>query len=420
MKLLHAADLHIDSPMLGLVRYPGSPEEQLRTATRDALCNLVDLALKEEVTAVLLAGDVYDGDWPEMNTGLFFTQQMQRLAEADVPVFMISGNHDAQNKMTRSLRLPPNVHWFDSAEPGCKVREDIGLAVHGQSFAQAAVTDNLAARYPPPRRDLFNVGLLHTALDGDRPGGHQPYAPCSLEQLVNHGYDYWALGHIHQRSVEHDDGGVRVVFPGNLQGRHARETGAKGCTLITVDGDLKAVGDIERRELDTSVRWHRVEVDMADASDLEEACALVERELADQVADHAVHGRLDAVRVVATGASQAHSELLGRQEEFTGNVRQISQQSRFSSVWIEKAGVRTRHPERWMPPEQVADVLEGLREEGHRLGADAERVRELVERTRLRTRLPRELVAHFDEDGWAERTAGEAVEMLTVLLEGNR
>ncbi|OLT26300.1 hypothetical protein BJF83_21655 [Nocardiopsis sp. CNR-923] len=416
MKLLHAADLHIDSPMRGLVRYPGAPEEHLRGAARNALRNLVGLALDEQVTAVLLAGDVYDGTWPDVNTGLFFTQQMQLLREADIPVFMISGNHDAENKMTVSLQLPDNVHRFDSAEAGTKVREDLGLAVHGQSFAQRDVTDNLAAGYPQARSNLFNVGLLHTALDGDRSSGHRPYAPCSLEQLVNRGYDYWALGHIHKREVKNADG-VHVVFPGNIQGRHARETDAKGCTLVTVDAHLRVVGQPKHRDLDTSARWHRLEVDMGSASTMDEACALVEKELADRVADQAIDGRVDAVRVVATGASEAHSELLGQQESFIGNVREISQQGRFSSVWIEKVGVRTSRPERWLPPEQVADAVEGIREEGGRLGGDTSRVRELLDRTRLRAKLPRELTEVFDQDGWAERTAEEAVEMLTVLLE---
>ncbi|MBB6119203.1 metallophosphoesterase [Nocardiopsis algeriensis] len=416
MRLLHAADLHIDSPMRGLVRYPGAPDEQLRTAARDALRNLVDLALEEQVTAVLLAGDVYDGTWRDVSTGLFFTAQMERLQEADVPVFMISGNHDAENKMTMSLRLPANVHRFGSREAATVVREDLGLAVHGQSFGQADVRDNLAASYPGAHSGLFNVGLLHTALEGDR--NHSPYAPCSLEQLVNHGYDYWALGHIHKRSVEHGDG-VHVVFPGNLQGRHAQETGAKGCTLVTVDGASGAAA-LEHRDLDSSARWHEVRVDMGGAADMDDACVLVEKALAEEVADSAREGRVDAVRVVATGASEAHPVLSGRREEFTANVRQISQQGHFASVWVEKVRVATRRPDRWLPPEQVADLVEDLREEGARLGSDSDRVRRLVESTRLRTKLPRELTDVFDDGAWAEGTAREAVEALTVLLEGNR
>ncbi|MDZ7615944.1 MAG: DNA repair exonuclease, partial [Patescibacteria group bacterium] len=100
MKFIHAADVHLDSPLQGLMRYEGAPADEIRAATRRALENLVALALEEDVAFVLIAGDVYDGDWKDHNTGLFFASQMARLREADIPVVMISGNHDAANKMT--------------------------------------------------------------------------------------------------------------------------------------------------------------------------------------------------------------------------------------------------------------------------------------------------------------------------------
>ncbi|MDE3719939.1 DNA repair exonuclease [Nocardiopsis sp. N85] len=414
MKLLHAADLHIDSPLRGLDRYPGAPAEHLRNATRTAVDNLVDLALEEGVTAVLLAGDIYDGSWRDVNTGLYFTKQMRRLREADIRVFMISGNHDAENKMTMKLTLPDNVHLFPSEKAGSSVHEDLGLAVHGQSFAQAKVTDDLAAGYRPAAPGLFNVGLLHTSLNG-RPG-HDRYAPCNLEQLVDHGYDYWALGHIHKREVVHGDG-VHVVFPGNTQGRHAGETGDKGCTLITVDG-AGAVEGLEHRDLDTAARWHEVRVDMTGALDLDDACHLVERDLQRRVTDHAVDGRVDAVRVVAVGAGEAHSALLTRREEFTAEVRGLSQD--YPSVWIEKVRVDTSRPRERVASEQFAGLVADVREEAARLADDPERVREVLAGAGLRGRLPAEVRTSFEEDGWAERMAGGAADLLVAMLEESR
>ncbi|NUU22496.1 MAG: DNA repair exonuclease, partial [Streptomycetaceae bacterium] len=179
MKLLHAADLHIDSPLRGLSRYPGAPAEEFRSAVRRALENLVDLAVHEGVDAVLLAGDVYDGDWKDYRTGLFFGAQMQRLREADIRVCMVAGNHDAQSKITKELRLPENVHRFSTAQPETKEYEDLGLAVHGQGFAERDVTDNLALAYPKARDGCLNIGLLHTALEGA--DGHDTYAPCRVD-----------------------------------------------------------------------------------------------------------------------------------------------------------------------------------------------------------------------------------------------
>ncbi|MDT0327546.1 metallophosphoesterase family protein [Nocardiopsis lambiniae] len=414
MKLLHAADLHIDSPLRGLDRYPGAPAEHLRNATRTAVDNLVSLALEEEVTAVLLAGDIYDGSWRDVNTGLYFTKQMRRLREADIRVFMISGNHDAENKMTMRLTLPDNVHLFPSESADSSIHEDLGLAVHGQSFAQAKVTDDLAAGYRPAAPGLFNVGLLHTSLNG-RPG-HDRYAPCNLEQLVDHGYDYWALGHIHKREVVHGDG-VHVVFPGNTQGRHAGETGDKGCTLVTVDG-AGAVEGLEHRDLDTAARWHEVRVDMTGALDLDDACHLVERDLQRRVTDHAVDGRVDAVRVVAVGAGEAHSALLTRREEFTAEVRGLSQD--YPSVWIEKVRVDTSRPRERVASERFAGLVADVREEAARLADDPERVREVLDGAGLRGKLPAEVRTSFEEDGWAERMAGGAADLLVAMLEESR
>src|SRR5690349_16787907 len=100
-KFLHAADVHLDSPLKGLARYEGAPADEIRGATRRAFDNLVELAIQEEAAFLLLAGDLYDGDWKDYNTGLFFVSRMRRLEEAGIPVFLISGNHDAASQITR-------------------------------------------------------------------------------------------------------------------------------------------------------------------------------------------------------------------------------------------------------------------------------------------------------------------------------
>ena len=146
---IHASDLHLDSPLKGLEVYEGAPDiEEIRNATRQALVNLVDFALNEEVPLVLFAGDLYDGDWPDFSTGLFFAQQMHRLSQAGIRVAIVWGNHDAQNKMTKSLVMPENVKIFSARKPETLVYEDINVAVHGQSYAAAETIRNLAIDYP--------------------------------------------------------------------------------------------------------------------------------------------------------------------------------------------------------------------------------------------------------------------------------
>src|SRR5262245_22532176 len=199
MKFVHAADLHLDSPLRGLVRYDGAPVERMRAATRHALVNLVDLCLAEDAAFLLLAGDLFDGDWRDYGTGLFFLSEMARLRPAGIHVYLVRGNHDAASHVTRYLKLPEHVHELSWRRPETLVLEDRGVAIHGQSFATRAVTEDLATHYPDAIRDLLNVGLLHTCADGRE--GHERYAPCSVETLRNKGYDYWALGHVHAREV---------------------------------------------------------------------------------------------------------------------------------------------------------------------------------------------------------------------------
>ncbi|HET9931307.1 MAG TPA: DNA repair exonuclease, partial [Polyangiaceae bacterium] len=253
MKFVHAADLHIDSPLRGLERYQGAPVEIIRGATRRAVEHLVDLCLEEGVKLLVLCGDLYDGDWKDYSTGLFFCQQMARLREADVVVAWIRGNHDAASRLTQHLRPTDNVHELSHARPITLEREidGVSVALHGQGFSKAKVTEDLTDRYPAPVSGAFNLGLLHTALDGRE--GHDAYAPCRVESLINKGYDYWALGHVHQREQVNRE--PWIIFPGNLQGRHARETGKKGATLVTVSGGR--VTEVEARALD-EVRWAHV------------------------------------------------------------------------------------------------------------------------------------------------------------------
>ena len=148
MKIVHAADLHIDSPLRGLSRYPNAPVDVIRNATRRAFENLIDLCLQERVALLLLAGDVFDGNWRDYSTGMFFAAQLARLRQGGVRVVTVRGNHDAKSQITRELRLPENVTELSTRKPETKVFEDLGIAVHGQGFAAREVPEDLVVRYP--------------------------------------------------------------------------------------------------------------------------------------------------------------------------------------------------------------------------------------------------------------------------------
>ncbi|RTZ97416.1 MAG: DNA repair exonuclease [Deltaproteobacteria bacterium] len=333
MKFIHAADIHLDSPLRRLEAYEGMPVEEIRQASRRAFENLIDLALGESVAFVLIAGDLFDGDWKDYNTGLYFIRQVRRLDDAGIRLLIVSGNHDAAGQVTRMLPYPDNTHVFSAKKPETIIIDDLNVAIHGQSFLKPAVKDNLTRRYPEPVAGYLNIGLLHTSLTGRE--GHESYAPCTIEDLQNRGYDYWALGHVHQAEVICDT--PPIVFPGCIQGRHIRESGIKGCVLVTVDDSASITH--ENRTLDV-IRWEAVTVSLTGTSTEPECLARLEDTL-----DAAVrqHEPLPVItRIIFTGATKAHEQITGNPAHWKQVVRSSALARFGETVWIEKIKVKTR------------------------------------------------------------------------------
>ncbi len=332
MRFLHCADLHLDSPLRGLERYEGAPVEAVRGATRRAFENLVECAIREHVDFVVIAGDLYDGDWPDFNTGLCFAKGMARLGESGIAVYAVRGNHDAASKLTKSLPLPSNVHLFPDRAAKTLLDDGLGLAVHGQSFATAAVLDDLADGYPDAVRGYFNLGLLHTSLTG-RPG-HEPYAPTSGQVLRSKHYDYWALGHVHAREIVSRD--PWIVFPGNPQGRNIREQGAKGCALVTVDEERIVA---QPMALDV-LRWAELRVDVAGVPDLDALLELAANRVRAALAR--ADGRILGLRVGLMGAAPVHRDIAARPDVLAEQLRALALDVSQGEAWLEKIDIRVR------------------------------------------------------------------------------
>jgi predicted phosphodiesterase len=382
VKLVHAADLHLDSPLLGLERYPGAPVEVIRGATRRAFEGLIDLCLAEGAALLLVAGDVYDGDWKDYSTGLFFVGQLNRLREIGTRVVIVRGNHDAASQITRHLRLPEHVLELDHGRASTRVFDELGIAVHGQSFRDRSVKSNLAMAYPEPVRGALNVGVLHTSVTG-RPG-HDDYAPCTIDTLVGKGYDYFALGHVHRREVLST--APWVVFPGNLQGRHVKETGPKGATLITVDAGR--ITSVEPRALDV-VRWSVCGVDAREASNPDDVLDLARAAIGQQV--EAADGRTVAARIAVAGATRAHSSLVAGADRWEAELRAAATEYA-DDIFLERVVLGTEAEldvlalaDRRDAIGQVARALVGLRSD-----ADG-RASLLAELADLKAKLPSEV-----------------------------
>lgn len=420
-KILHAADIHLDSPLQKLGSYEGAPADQIRRASRHALENLVRLAVDEAVDLVVVAGDLYDGDWPDQNTGLFFVAQANKLVEAGIPLVVIRGNHDAANRMTSSLPLPRNPDGSEimmrSDKVDLRLFESMGVAVHGRSFLNRVESDNLAATYPPPIGGMFNIGLLHTSLNGIE--GHDPYAPCSPVELADKHYDYWALGHVHARGNHAIEGAAPVVFSGNLQGRHIRECGPKGCMIVEVDDRNRC--ELQFRELDV-VRWQLCQMDVSQIRHLDEIHDRFQTWLSDTLPD--CGERLLVVRVELVGATDLNHLLRRNQTQVMSSLQSIAVSHGRGKTWLEQLKIRCVEKASAASPVEMEGPLASLTAVIEQLKRE-DALPDLIqdELQALHKKLPPELtgddpVLPLDDADWvAELLESASAEVLARLLQ---
>jgi len=345
---IHAADLHLGSPFQGLALKDAGVAEMFIEASRKAFAALVDQALERKVDFFIVAGDVYDGDWKDNKIGLFFNREVARLERGGIPVFLLKGNHDAESVITRTITLPANVSDFPVAKPGTFKIPHLKVALHGQGFAERSATDNLALSYPQPEPGWFNIGVLHTSLTGREP--HASYAPCSVEDLRSRGYDYWALGHVHDFEIVAQD--PLIVFPGNLQGRSIREQGAKGAVLITVEDGRAS----HERIIVDGARFAEYALAVEPEENLPGLLRRLEASLG-EVAER-MEGRPLALRVRLTGRTALRGELLSRVQDLRDEVQAACHRCH-QDIWLEKLDLRLEPP---LAPESSEPglALEGL------------------------------------------------------------
>ncbi|MGX1308197.1 exonuclease SbcD [Amorphus suaedae] len=333
-KFLHTADLHLGTPFRGLAVKDAAIADRFAEATRTAFSSLIARALEEKVDFVVIAGDIYDGEWKDNTIGLFFNREIAHLDRAGIPVFLLRGNHDAESVVTRSITLPVSVHEFGTRKPVTFRLDHLQVALHGQGFAERAASDNLALTYPAPVPGWFNIGVLHTSLTGRPP--HAVYAPCSTDDLASRGYDYWALGHVHDFEIVSRD--PAVVFPGNIQGRSIRERGPKGGVVVTVeDGQVAAID----RLLVDEARWEGATVDVTDVASLADVPVRVQAALGDLVGE--ADGRLLALRLTLTGTTDLRRDMIAGRARLADEV-QAACHRLHEDIWLEKLDLRLSPP----------------------------------------------------------------------------
>lgn len=416
---VHAADLHLDSPFKGLAKVPDAVRERLRESTFASFRNIAAAALREEADFIVLAGDLYDSADRSLRAQLRLQRMFAELTDAGIGVFVVHGNHDPESGRQAKLDWPAGVHVFGSSSPACMpaYRRDGVLAAHiyGISYPVPSVTDNLAARFVRKEGAPFHLAVLHGNVDGDP--RHDNYAPCRLSELEAAGFDYWALGHVHDRRVlrEHP----HVVYPGNIQGRSFRETGPKGAYAVRV----AETGAVSMSFLDTAdVLWQEAVVPI-DGAEREQQ--LKERLL--QAAEEAragASGRPVVLRLRLEGRGPLHDALLrdALADEWLEELREWigAPEEREDWIWAESLTVRTAgliDPAHYLEEDGFLGELvrRGLRAAGH---PDAGRalVEEALEALRKQPRI-REWVTSLS-DGEREDLIRRALELAVSMLQG--
>jgi len=350
IKILHTADVHLDSPLRSLALRDPELRDQVRTATRTSFTRIVDIALAENVAALLIAGDLFDGAERSARTAAFLTLQLERLRERGIRVFYIKGNHDAENPLTGELSLPDNAHVFDGR--GGKVQLTDGVWVHGVSFAGRHATESLLPKFQAPVKSAVNIAMLHTSLAGA--AGHDPYAPCALGDLTAAGFDYWALGHVHRRQVHSQT--PWVVMPGTPQGRDIGDPGPKSATLVTI-GER-----IETEEVPTSVvEFLQLKIDATDIQSddaLRDLLRRTLREVAQSIlSDSAV------VRIELTGRTPRRWQVLRDQDVWTDTAAQYARE--MGTLWLDKVifGFSNSAEASHSATDELAGIMKTIREE---------------------------------------------------------
>lgn len=353
IKFIHTADLHLDSPFIGLKHLPDSLFKRLKESTFTAFQKMVSTALKESVDFVLIAGDLYDGEERSLKAQLKLKNGFEQLKEAGIDVFIIHGNHDHMGGRWIELEWPENVHVFSNEHVEVKqmIKNGERLAnIYGYSYPSRAVTKNITDQFNKVSHanDIFHIGMLHGTIEGDKE--HDRYCPFRLHELIEKKLDYWALGHIHKRQIVHEYHPT-IVYPGNIQGRNRKEIGEKGFYLVELEEDESKLSFI----CTSDIIWTCVSVSIEELSNMSEFIKTCGR-LVEQIRTEQ-KGTFLTIHVIGTGPL-AH-DFQGEQtiEDLRDHLNEV-EGMRNDFVWVISIFNETNINDK--PKEQVIAFLEDL------------------------------------------------------------
>jgi len=338
IKFIHAADLHLDSPFVGLTHMPAKLFERVRESTFLSFSKMITCAIEEKVDFVLLSGDLYDEDERSLKAQIRLKKEFERLARNDIQVYIIHGNHDHMGGKWLDLEWPENVHVFSSRKVEMKEykKNKTSLAyIYGYSYPERAVYENITSQYIKKENPhVFHIGMLHGSAEGNK--DHDAYCPFKINDLLSKDFDYWALGHIHKRQVLHESHPV-IAYPGNIQGRHRKESGRKGCYLVEMEE-----GTVRSTFVTTDeVRWKEIKVSINGLQNISELIQACEK----NIEDIKTENKAICLTISLVDSGELANEL--NSQELIGDLvdvlnEQLNDQENF--VWVVKMIDRTIKP----------------------------------------------------------------------------
>ncbi|RCK25315.1 MULTISPECIES: DNA repair exonuclease [Thalassospira] len=404
-KILHTADIHLDSPLKSLALRDPELKEKVQIATRSAFTHIIETAISENVDALLISGDLFDGSERSARTAAYLTGQLDRLRQSGIRVFYIKGNHDAENPLTGELNLPDNVHIFDGRGSKVQLSEDVWI--HGVSFANRHATESLLPKFPAPVSGAINIAMLHTSLAGAT--GHDPYAPCAVNDLVAAGFDYWALGHVHRRQVHNET--PWIIMPGTPQGRDIGEPGPKSATLLTIIDQVIEVSEIPT----SSVEFLNVKIDVSEAGN-EDSLRDLLREVFRETANNLTSDS-GIIRLSFTGTTTRRWQILRDQDVWEEVASQYARET--GNLWLEKLEISLSENTKagGSAVDEMAEIMTAIRQEpGFIASSRAELETILAE---LPARRRGELVPEEKEkDMLAQRLSEAGVQRMLARMKG--
>ncbi len=338
IKFVHCADLHLDTPFKGLTQTNHDLAQRLKDATLKSFRRIIDLCITENVDFLLIAGDIFDSSLKSLAAQLFFINELKRLSLANIHTYIITGNHDPLVSWIRELEMPEKVTRFGSKEVECIQHfrnSNLVADIYGISYENASVEWNLAEKFTrQPSGAPFAFALMHGTISTARAGNN--YAPFTLDDIRNKGFDYWALGHVHKRQVAHP-AFPTVVYPGNPQGRDFGETGVRGCYLVEIEGGNAPVLTF------VPVQQLRFEVYVIDMTGIETINILSEKIQATLMdGENAVSDESLMARIILTGRTSLHG-ILNKPGE-TGQLTDLlnnMQTGQRQFFWIDSIQIQT-------------------------------------------------------------------------------